>query len=311
MKKSARNRIIVWSIVSCLLVAILVFGIMNIQSIGSLAVTPIKLNNVKNLDDYVSGEAEFDKTKVSSLDVNWAAGKVNVRYSDTDKIVISEDANVENVEDRMCWYLNDKGTLSIYSEKKSQVFFGISFGFKDNYSKTLNIEIPENMSFEELHISAASADVFADNAIAEEVNVETASGNIDIGNIKADSVDISNVSGKVDAHCNQVGEMSVSTVSGETFIVGNFRELQTESVSGSTEVSVDNGVEKIDSDSISGGIKVTLADDITGFTAKHESVSGSFNCEFNGMNKDDEFIYGDGTVEISMETVSGNMTVKE
>jgi hypothetical protein len=291
-----------------LLVAVLALGIINIQNISTFAVSPIQIGNIRNLDDYVSGEAEFDRAKVLSLDVNWASGEVNVVSGASDKVVIKEDTDAENVEDRMCWYVREDGTLSIYSSKRSNVFFGLSFG--KNIVKTLTVEIPENMSFDEFHISSASANVNADSAIADKVIVETASGNVDIKNINADKVDLTNVSGRTTIACEQAEEVSVSTVSGKTNVSGNYRELDTESVSGATEIYAGKDVDSIDCDSVSGKIDLSVSEEISGFTAKHDTVSGSFDCDFSGMGKVDKFVYGNGKTEINLETVSGSMSVK-
>ncbi len=308
MRKSAKNRIIVWSIVSCLLVAVLTLGIINIQNIGTFAVSPIQIGNIRNLDSYVSGEAEFDSARVLSLDVNWASGEVNVSRGDSNKVVITEDTDAENVEDRMCWYIREDGTLSIYSSKRSNVFFG--FTFDKNREKTLNIEIPENMSFDEFHISSASANVNVDFAIADKVIVETASGNVEIKNIEADNVDITNVSGRTTITCDQAEEVSVSSVSGKVNVSGNYRELDTESVSGATEIYADKDVNSIDCDSVSGKIDLSVSEEISGFTANYDTVSGSFDCDFSGMGKVDKFVYGNGKTEINLETVSGSMSIK-
>lgn len=308
MRRSAKNRITIWSIVSCVLIAVLTLGIISVQNWDSFVMLPINIANINNLDEYVSGEAEFDRAKVLSLDVNWASGEVNVVTGNTNKVVITEDTESENVEDRMCWFVREDGTLSIYSAKRSNVFFGLSFD--NNKNKTLTVEIPENMSFDEFCISSASANVNVDFAIAENVTVDTASGNVDIKNIKADNVDLTNASGRTTATCEQAEEISISSVSGKINVSGSYRELDTESVSGATEIYAGKDVMSIDSDSVSGRIELSVSKEISGFTAKYDTVSGSFDCDFNGMGKVDKFVYGDGKAEINLETVSGSMSVK-
>ena len=66
----------------------------------------------------------------------------------------------------------------------------------------------------------------------------------------------------------------------------------------------------INSESVSGEINISLIESISGFTAEYESVSGSFECDFAGKNRDDKFIYGNGMAEIDVETVSGNISVE-
>ena len=309
MKKSARNRIIVWSTASVLLIAILVLGIVNINKFGLINLSPINIGDISNVDDFTTGAAEFDKNSIKSLDINWTSGEVNVEQGESDKIIITEECSSNVIEDRMCWNVDENGRLSVYSSKKSKVFFG--FSFNSDESKVLTVKVPKNMSFDSFYISSASADIKIYFADADKVVLETASGDINAEKIMADEADITNVSGDIEAICQQADRVTVGTVSGNAVLNGVFRDLDAESVSGALSIYAESDGVDIDSESVSGKITVSLPEDISGFTAKYESVSGLFESDFVGMSKDDSFVYGDGRAEISMETVSGNMVVEQ
>lgn len=308
MKKSARNRVIVWSIVSVVLTAILVWGIVNINKFGSISLNPINLSELKGVDieKFTTGEAEFDKDTIKSLDIDWIAGEVNLVLSNSEKIVISEERSSASEDDKMCWYVDDEGKLSVYASKKSRTFLGL---FDDEQVKTLTVTVPKNMKFIDFNISTASADINVESVYANKVTAETASGDIEISKVEAKYVDITNVSGRVEAFCQQAGKIDVETVSGEITVDGIYDELNTESISSKTNISAEADNVTIDSESISGEISVALPDNISGFTAEYESVNGKFDCDFAGNNGDEKFVYGDGMAEINMETVSGNMSI--
>ena len=104
---------------------------------------------------------------------------------------------------------------------------------------------------------------------------------------KADEIEISVVSANVYANGLNTDELEFETVSGN----GNFEFAATPS--------------KIDAESVSGDIKITLPEDVSGYSVSRESVSGSFSAkDFDNSER-----YGDGSVVIIISSVSGNLTL--
>lgn len=309
MKKSARNRIIIWSIVSVVLTAVLVLGILNVNKLGTISLNPINISEITNVnvDEFTTGEAEIDKDTVKSLYIEWVSGDVNVVYGESDKIVLTEESSSTSEDDKMCWNVDDNGKLRVYSSKKSKTFIGL---FNDDVSKTLTVTVPKDMKFDDFDISSASADVNVEFVNANKVIIGTASGDIEVRGINSKNVDISNVSGKSEVFCQQVDTIEMEAVSGEIIVDGNYSKLSTESISGKSKISAEADNVDINSESVSGEINISLIESISGFTAEYESVSGSFECDFAGKNRDDKFIYGNGMAEIDVETVSGNISVE-
>lgn len=106
---------------------------------------------------------------------------------------------------------------------------------------------------------------------------------------KADEIDISVVSANVNASELNTNKLDFETVSGN----GNF-EFAVSPV-------------KIDADSVSGDVKITLPSDVSGYSVAKNTVSGSFSAK----DFDNSTHYGDGSVIIKSESVSGNLTVNK
>lgn len=104
---------------------------------------------------------------------------------------------------------------------------------------------------------------------------------------KADEIDISVVSAEVTASALNIGKLDFETVSGN----GDF------------EFAV--SPREIDTESVSGNVKITLPSDVSGYSASLESVSGSFRAK----DFDNSKHFGDGSVVIDGDSVSGDLTV--
>ncbi len=314
MRKSARNRIIAWSIVSVLLIAVLVWSIIAVkQSISSmnlwnLSFSDSDLEMLTNKDDLVSGNADFNADEIKSLNIDWAAGEVEFVLANTDKITISEDTTSNNSDMNMCWYVNNEGELSVYATKKTLSFINI---FNSVENKNLTVTIPREHHFDDIDISTASADVNASKLIANDVSIDTASGNVEISIFDAQDVDITNVSGYIDIHTSNVKEVTTDSVSGKSEVSGSYKELNASSISGEIKPVVESEASCVTADTVSGKVHFMVADTISGFMIEHDSVSGRVETDFMGKDMGDSFVYGDGMAEFTVDTVSGNIVIEK
>lgn len=106
---------------------------------------------------------------------------------------------------------------------------------------------------------------------------------------KADELEISVVSANVYASDLNVNELDFETVSGN----GNF-EFAVSPV-------------KIDTEAVSGDVNITLPSDVSGYSVSKSTVSGSFRAkDFDNSEK-----YGDGSVIIKIESVSGSINLSK
>lgn len=316
MKKSARNRIILWSVISALLICVLVVGIFtmgNFQSFG------IKLASV-DFSNYESGNAEFDKDQVTDFNINWAGGNVTLKQGEGDKITIHEDGASDY--DKMQYHLDEDGKLEIYHSKKFLWLFSIG----DTSQKDLTVTIPKNKEIEELTVSTASADVSVVDLYGipiSDLKINTASGDMELEKISGGELNLDTASGDVTAKGCRFMDIDVSTASGNVDIHANAlcEKFSANSASGNVDVYFDDlyitdplvspRIEKIDCDTVSGYARIFLPENIEGFTADLDTVSGEKLTEFDCFERDDRLIYGNGRIDIKINTVSGYMEINK
>ncbi len=143
------------------------------------------------------------------------------------------------------------------------------FGTNNVRGKTLTVTLPDTLY--------------------RNLSVETVSSAVTVIGLQADKMDIETVSGGISLDGTAVGELDCESVSGKTEVNGTI----TRSAS---------------FDSVSGGITLSLPQD-TGFTAELDSVSGSFSSDFETTKQGDEYRCGLGGIDLSFETVSGNVEI--
>lgn len=98
----------------------------------------------------------------------------------------------------------------------------------------------------------------------------------------------------------------VDTVSGNIAFSGEAEKIEMNTVSGNSEIYVKT-LKKYEVDTVSGKNVLYLSSDISGFKVSFDSVSGNFENRFaEGSPK----TYGDGSVEIDCDTMSGSLIIE-
>ena len=287
MKRNAIARIIIWSLVAVLLTSLLVVGISSSPSsffsgdwsLGAMGVT------YKNSALYnVGGGTVTDEFQ--SIKVNWTNGKINIEAYDGEDTVISE-TEVEEKENKLRWRVED-GVLKI-----QQMAAGMRFGLKQTPKKTLTVKIPSNVAegLKAVTSDSVSAEVTITGISAsDKIEIDTVSGGANLKNIKTEKLDIDTVSGSIKA-------------------AGEFTELESDSVSGDVTVSSATPLKKLDCDSTSGNIRLTIPKN-SGFTLKADTVSGDISCGLPTVSESkNRRVCGDGSADFETDTVSGDLII--
>ena len=287
MKRNAIARIIIWSLVSVLLTSLLVVGISSSPSSfftgdwssGIIGVT------YKNSARYnVGGGTVTDE--FHSIKVNWTNGKINIEAYDGEDTVISE-TEVAEKENKLRWRVED-GVLKI-----QQMAAGMRFGLKQTPKKTLTVKIPSNVAegLKAVTSDSVSAEVTITGISAsDKIEIDTVSGGANLKNIKTEKLDIDTVSGSIKA-------------------AGEFTELESDSVSGDVTISTATPLKKLDCDSTSGNISLTIPKD-SGFTLKAATVSGDISCGLPAVSESkNRRVCGDGSADFETDTVSGDLII--
>lgn len=306
MRKSARNRIIIWSIVSVLLIGLLTVGIIGIRNYNAFNFKLFSFSN-DEIDKMSTGNAEFDKNEVKSIDINWTSGTVEIKNGNTDKVEISENVSYDkNSDNAMRWSLDD-GKLKIYDSKNAFGFHWFSFSMSP---KKLTVTLPESISLDEFDISSASAEFTAECINADTLDIETASGTIKVDSFEGNKADINTASGTVDFTAVSAEDVDVETVSGECTVTGKIEKLNVSGVSSVLNLIVGKNNSEINAETVSGNVNIRTNCDQSGFTANYSSVSGDFSSDFAGTNKNGKFVYGSGKADYNISTVSGNIDIQ-
>lgn len=287
MKRNAIARIIIWSLVAVLLTSLLVVGISSSPSsffsgdwsLGAMGVT------YKNSALYnVGGGTVTDE--FHSIKVNWTNGKINIEAYDGEDTVISE-TEVAEKENKLRWRVED-GVLKI-----QQMAAGMRFGLKQTPKKTLTVKIPSNVAegLKAVTSDSVSAEVTITGISAsDKIEIDTVSGGANLKNIKTEKLDIDTVSGSIKA-------------------AGEFTELESDSVSGDVTVSSATPLKKLDCDSTSGNIRLTIPKN-SGFTLKADTVSGDISCGLPTVSESkNRRVCGDGSADFETDTVSGDLII--
>ncbi len=138
--------------------------------------------------------------------------------------------------------------------------------------KTLTVQIPASLIADELEADVVSASLTARGVQAREIKLESVSGNICADGLTAE-------------------------------------KLQIDTVSGIAEILRCDVARKLEIDTVSGNAAMQLAASATGFTLKFDTVSGSVHCDVPVTTSRKSMVYGDGSLEIEMESVSGRFKI--
>lgn len=277
-----RTAIIAICIVSAVaLIAIapisLLAGLFGYNRVGSEVITSSGTNVVITeetpmVDFTGSGMFRVDPQDITALDVTWISGYVDFEVWDEPEIGICEYGG------DIAHYESIGGTL--YINHDSAVF--------DNSSGDLTIVLPRDI---------------AENML-EDISIHVTSADVMINGINALRLKLSNISGSVQVD-GSFGEVIVETTSGDATVSGSMESVELTSISGNVYLYCDEALRSLEADSTSGDVTVVLPADL-GFVLEFDSVSGSAVSGYFDVSGDDfRYTYGNGEVQLRVDTVSG------
>lgn len=272
MKRNAIARIIIYSLILFVLVSILITG---------LGVGMYTYRVDYQSEAYALGSGEIPAREIREIEIEWAAGTINIQTADTDTISFQE-AGSQNVEPMI--YRQDGSKLTIEYQTPR-----IHFGFGDSGSKELTIIVPKDWYCHKLSVDAASADLFLNRLTADDVELNMASGNCHI------------------TDCDLV-DLDLDCASGEVHYVGSLKTMDCSAASGRVTAIFNNVPTSIDFDGASADLELTLPEE-AGFTVELDTLSGHFTSEFETVRRGEQYICGNGGCKIDVEGMSGSVTI--
>ncbi len=234
---------------------------------------------------YSVGNADFPaETSIQKLNIEWLDGSVEVIYWDNDHISILEGSeHTIGSDDQMRYFLNGDSLFVKFQGSHFMLFGNMP-------AKHLTVYLPNSISLSELDISAVSS------------SISVSSMTINHGHF-------SNVSGEIILTDCHFEELDLESVSGKIQTTGSFRELDVDTVSGDISLAITNTPDHIDIDGVSADITLAFPADVSGFSAKMDSLSGNIHTPANVINLTDSASFGDNHTDINIDTVSGDITI--
>ena len=200
-----------------------------------------------------------------------------------------------------------KTFFSVFAKNGGQIVVRVPRGYAADYSiGTTSGDVRlSGVDVDDVSVNSTSGDVRVepDAAIrAKEISVNTVSGDVTVSACAGD-VKVNAVSGDQFVSCD-ANRVDADGVSGDIHIEGACDEWEVSTVSGDAElICTVAPAKKIQLNTVSGDVRVTLPGDVRGFVAEISGMSGSIQNEF-GPNR-----YGTCALPIHMDTISGDLTI--
>jgi len=235
--------------------------------------------------DY-SEKDTFAASEVRDIEIEWVAGEILIQPGSTDQITVKEDG-VSDLKYAMV--LRQSGdTLKIqFCEEAIGNYFGVNT--RTDLEKDLTILVPPDWVCESLEIDCTSATVEVNDLSIREVDFDGASGACEFEN------------------CT-VEEMDIDTASGDVRFIGSLDMLDCDAASASVYAVLTNIPRRLDMDSMSGDLEITLPQN-AGFTLSMDAMSSDFQSDFETTVKNGNYICGDGYCRINVDALSGDVVI--
>ena len=225
---------------------------------------------------------------IREISIEWVAGDILIQPGNVDAITFSEDDGTDPKYALVYQTRGDELNISFCKDTLGKRFDIHSI---NNISKDLTVTVPKDWVCQSLDIDAASATVEINDMTIREMDFDGASGTCELEN------------------CT-VGEMDINTASGDITIIGTLDSLDCDAASASVYAVLSNIPSRLDMDSMSGSLDITLPED-AGFTLNLGGLSTEFTSDFDTTVKNGNHVCGTGACRINIEALSGDVTIRK
>ncbi len=231
----------------------------------------------------------FDLEKVS---LEFKSSDVNVFFTEDSEIRVVQYSYKE-LDEGLLFNVNKTGKHITISESNKPRFFLFCIGFMNQ--TVYDVYIPKEYK-ESLSIRAVSGDIEVnDNLKFEDLTISSTSGDIKMADVDAKSIKIESISGDIKLQHLTDEDLKLKTVSGDIRVESVKGKIEAKTTSGNIEIKELEGNGELTS--VSGDIK---SDDfkVTG-DSRVKTTSGNVRMYLNK----------DSNCEIQTKSVSGNVTL--
>ena len=298
MRTSAWIRLVVWSVALVALVGIFVLALCYPGLFPGQFFRFITGGSISYEDSelYTVGSGAVQAYGIKEIEINWTAGNVRIEAAEGREITM-EEQGAETARDEMRYLLRDGKLIIQYSAPRR------GFDFWRAGEKQLVVKVPQTLvavGLEKFTVNAGSAWVYVDGVGAQDTKISFVSGHVELADMQCGVLSLDGVSGAVSGMELYADTLGVDTVSGGVTLGGVFGQVAFDGVSGGMELDCNiRCPDSIVAESVSGDLLLRLPEN-QGFTVRHDSVSGNFQCEFPVLGDKDEAVYNDGGAEVRL-----------
>lgn len=251
---------------------------------------------------------------IDSISVDWVAGDVTMTSYDGDEIQIREYAQRDLNNNETLQYVIEDGILKIYY-KHADVR-------SVNLRKKIELLLPENLAknLNQLMIESTSADVNLGNVNVNELFIDVSSGFVNLTDIEAldftgksisgdirlnnlicTEIDLTSISGSLELMNVNAKILHTESTSGEQNLIGVFREISSESISGDIVIKTTEIPEELYAKNTSGDIQLNIPT-TDSLIVSYSSVSGNFSSTI-------PVLLQSNSAAFEFKTVSGDIAI--
>lgn len=289
VRKSAVVRIVIWSVVFCLLGGLLTASLLGGAVFGEngiftwIGVISVGRYSYDDASEYSVGNAEIDDA-ITALTINWLVGDVIVTATEGDRIVITESYDGDDDDLRLRWRV-EEGELSIQFRKSALV------GVSDTTKKNLTVAIPTIMleAMDEVEISGVTGNVTYEGN-ADDLSVNVMNGDLHIA--------------------GDIGELDVKAAQGNVTFRGGVRDGEFECMDADVTMYLEMAA-SLNFEQVDGNVCLYLSDEITGFSVEMESLNNEIDVDaFENARVDGKTVkWGRAGLRISVDGVKNKLKI--
>ena len=253
-----------------------------------------------------SNAYSVDAHGIEQIKISWVDGDVTLTPYDGQTISFKETARAEIPEKYALRYALSGSALTIHYSQGVQILPAW------HSAKSLEVLVPRALAAElgEVAVDAVSAGVRLTGIKCDRIDVDTTSGSIIIKEVEGEKITMSSTSGRLETEGCTVADIEADSVSGAIKLQGTFTEVETDNVSGSASITSDICPREVNMDNVSGSAALLIPEN-QGFTARYDTVSGGFRCDFPASISKSAVIYGDGSASFHITSVSGSIRIEQ
>ncbi len=276
MKSNAITRIVIYSLVILLLVALLLVG----MGIGQFTF------RIHSSTGTVVESGSVSAAGIHTLDIDWASGNIVIESGEVSEISFRQLGSSDSQP--VLTYRENGGTLELCCDMPA-----ISIGFVSTPKADLVITVPGDWKCRSL-------------------NMDSASVHVRVADLTVDTVDLDGASGSYRFENCTIGTLDMDGASNTLYVQGLVNRMYCDGMSINITLSLPVAPRELTIDGMSGRLELTLPAGSSGFRVEMEGMSSRFSSDFETVSPSrNTYVYGDGLCQISVSGMSNSVSIRK